>query len=119
MSDNPQNQLDPARDRHLREIAGYRVYFDWEDFLWDPDDWNEEIAIAMAREDGMDGLNDEQWRVIRFIREFFQYQGRAPMNRDLKKGTGLSIMEMERMFAKGIKLGARRIAGLPNPKSCI
>jgi tRNA 2-thiouridine synthesizing protein E len=30
----------------------------------------------------------------------------------------LSLMEMESLFPGGIKHGARRLAGLPNPRSC-
>jgi tRNA 2-thiouridine synthesizing protein E len=109
----------PTRDRHLRTVAGRDIYFDWEDFLWSPDDWDEEVAAALARESGLGQLDDTHWRVLRFMREFYAYHARAPLNKDLKRGTGLSLMELERLFPQGIRLGARRIAGLPNPKSCL
>jgi tRNA 2-thiouridine synthesizing protein E len=109
----------PQRDRHLRTVAGRDIYFDWEDFLWSPDDWDEKVAVALARESGLTQLDETHWRVLRFMREFYFYHGRAPLNKDLKQGTGLSLMEMEKMFPQGIRLGARRIAGLPNPKSCL
>ncbi len=115
-SSSPNEQ---ARDRRLRTVAGHAIYFDWEDFLWDPQDWNEEIALALARESGLDRLDDTQWRVIRFMRKFYFYQGRAPMNKDLKKGTGLSLITLEALFPQGIRKGARRLAGLPNPKACV
>ena len=108
-----------TRDRRLRKIAGHAIYFDWEDFLWDPWDWNEAIALALARESGLDELDDARWRVIRFMRDFYFYQGRAPMNKDLKKGTGMSLMALEVLFPQGIRQRARRIAGLPNPKACM
>ena len=114
--DPPANQ---GRDRRLRRIAGQDVYVDWEDFLWDPQDWNEAIALALARESGMDGLDEAQWRVIRFMREYYFYHGRAPMNKDLRKGTGMSLMALEALFPQGIRQGARRLAGLPNPKACL
>jgi dissimilatory sulfite reductase related protein len=115
-TDTPAN---PTRDRHLRTVAGHAIYFDWEDFFWDPQDWNEAIALALAAECGMDGLAEIHWRVIRFMRDFYFSQGRAPMNQDLKKGTGLSLMELEALFPQGIRNGARRLAGLPNPKACV
>ncbi|SDP30304.1 TusE/DsrC/DsvC family sulfur relay protein [Desulforhopalus singaporensis] len=117
------NKLDnsgtPSRDRHLRTIAGRDIYFDWEEFLWDPDDWDEEVALALAEEMGMAELNESCWKVIRFMRKHYFYHGRAPMNKDLKSGTGMSLLELEQLFPKGIRLGARRLAGLPNPKACL
>lgn len=107
------------RDRHLRHIAGRDIYFDWEGFLWDPYDWSEAVAEALALESGIPALDETQWRVIRFMREFYFYHGRAPMNRDLKSGTGMTLMALEGLFPQGIRLGARRLAGLPNPKACL
>jgi dissimilatory sulfite reductase related protein len=117
--DHPATPDPPATDRRLRTVAGQAIYFDWEEFLWDPHDWSEAIALALARESGMHGLDETQWRVIRFMREFYFYHGRAPMNKDLKKGTGLSLMALEALFPQGIRSGARRLAGLPNPKACV
>jgi tRNA 2-thiouridine synthesizing protein E len=72
----------------------------------------------MAAECGIEKLSDQQWRVIRFLREYYFYHGRAPLNRDLKAGLGISLMELESLFPGGIRYGARRIAGLPNPRTC-
>lgn len=108
-----------TRDRHLRLIAGREIYFDWEDFLWDPNDWSEAVANALAREMGIETLNKTQWSIIRFMRKYYFHHGRSPMNKDLKKGTGLTLMELEALFPRGIRLGARRVSGLPNPKACL
>ncbi len=119
MNDFPSEAGQQGRDRQLRIVAGRAIYFDWENFLWDPLDWNEEIALALAHESGMEGFDDTQWKVIHFMRDFYFYQGRAPMNKDLKKGTGISLMALEALFPQGIRKGARRLAGLPNPKACV
>jgi TusE/DsrC/DsvC family sulfur relay protein len=108
-----------ARSRSRRTVAGREIYFDDEGFFWDPDDWTEAAAEALARERGIDALSDDQWRVIRFMREYYLHHGRAPMNRDLRGGTGRSLLELERLFPDGIRLGARVLAGLPNPKTCL
>ena len=117
--DDPVRQDETVRDRHLRRIAGRDIYFDLEDFLWDPHDWSEAVAEALALESGIPALDETQWRVIRFMREFYFYHGRAPMNRDLKAGTGMTLMALEGLFPQGIRMGARRLAGLPNPKACL
>jgi dissimilatory sulfite reductase related protein len=78
----------------------------------------EDLAEALARENGVPALGEACWRVIRFLREFYAYNGRGPLNRQISKDTGMSLLEMERLFPDGIKYGARRFAGLPNPKHC-
>ena len=110
---------EPIRTRALRSVAGREVYFDTEGFFWDPDDWCDRAAEELARESGIERLDAVQWRVLRFLRAYYLDQGRAPLNRDLKAGTELSLVELERLFPQGIRLGARRLAGLPNPKTCL
>ena len=110
---------EPVRSRERRTIAGREIWFDDEGFLWDPDDWTEEIADALARARGMAGITPEQWSVMRFLRGYYKRNGRSPMHRELRAGTGLTLVDLERMFPDGIKLGARLLAGLPNPKTCL
>jgi dissimilatory sulfite reductase related protein len=112
------NQKPGDLQQQVRIIAGREILVDAEGFLWHVEDWSEEIAEVLASECGIDKLNDAQWRVIRFLRDYFSYHGRAPLNRDLKAGLGISLMELEALFPGGIRRGARRAAGLPNPKSC-
>jgi dissimilatory sulfite reductase related protein len=104
--------------QRIRVIAGQEILFDGEDFLWDPRQWSEEVAEALAKEAGQTEMNKTQWMILRFLREYYFENGRAPLNRQIKQGTGISLMEMEALFPGGIKYGARRLAGLPNPKNC-
>lgn len=104
---------------HVREIAGRRILFDADGFLWHADDWSEDVAEALARESGLDSLDENHWCVLRFLREFYRQNGRGPLNRPLAQGTGMKLLELEGLFPGGIKHGARRLAGLPNPKSCM
>jgi tRNA 2-thiouridine synthesizing protein E len=99
-------------------MGGKEVFLDKEGFLWRPEDWTEEVAVALAAECGIEPLTDLQWRVVRFLREYFFCNGRAPLNRDIKAGLGISLMELECTFPGGIRHGARRVAGLPNPRTC-
>jgi len=112
-------QLD-ARDvqQRLINLGGKEVYVDSEGFLWHAEDWTEEVAVDLARQCGIESLTDTQWLVVRFLREYFHYNGRAPLNRDIKVGVGMSLMELECLFPGGIRQVARRVAGLPNPKTC-
>ena len=105
-------------NRKFRFIAGRRILFDNEGFLWNIEDWSAEVAKALADESGLREMTETHWRVIRFMRDYFVDQGRAPLNARLKSGLGMTLMELERLFPEGIRRGARKIAGLPNPKSC-
>jgi dissimilatory sulfite reductase related protein len=102
----------------IRFIAGREVYFDKEGFLLSADDWSEGMAIILSREMGMPPMNEKQWRVLRFLRDYYLSNGKGPLNSELKTGTGMSLMELESMFPGGIRRGARLLAGLPNPRSC-
>ncbi len=110
----------PAGDpnRQVRIVAGRRLVFDWEGFLWHPEDWTEEVAEALASECGIEALTETHWRVLRFLREHYLNYGRTPMNREITAGTGLGLLQIEAIFPRGIKYGARRLAGLPNPQVC-
>jgi tRNA 2-thiouridine synthesizing protein E len=101
-----------------RSIAGREILFDNEGFFWQPNDWSEEVAEILARELGLETLSENHWRVLRFLRNYYLSQGKAPLARELKAGLGLSLMELESMFPRGIRQGARLLAGLPNPKNC-
>jgi TusE/DsrC/DsvC family sulfur relay protein len=108
---------DPYNQK-VRRIAGQEILFDREGFLWDPRQWSEEVAKVLAKEIGLVELSETHWRILRFLRVYYFQNGRSPLNREIKKGTGISLMEMETLFPGGIKYGARRLAGLPNPKTC-
>ena len=113
MSDSAAN-LQPV----VRTIGQREIVFDREGFLNDYHDWTEDLCQLLAAECGLKGLSEAQWRVMHFLREFYAGHGRAPLNSQLKKGTSMTLLELESLFSGGIKNGARRLAGLPNPKTC-
>lgn len=102
----------------IRRIGQREVVFDNEGFLNDFSDWNEELYRFLAAECGLVETSERHLRVIRFLRDYYAGHGRAPLNNQLKKGTAMSLLEVEALFPGGIKNGARRLAGLPNPQTC-
>ena len=108
-----------ASGHKLRSFGGREILVDQDGFLVDPTVWSEEVAVEMAREQGLEVIGETHWETIRFLREYYFTHGKAPMSRDIKKGTGLSLLEIERLFPGGLKEGARRLAGLPNPRGCM
>lgn len=106
-------------NRQLRTIAGHQILLDGEGFLWHFEEWNEQVAQALAIESGLESLIERHWQVLRYLRQYYLENGRAPLNRQLTKATGMRLLEIEALFPGGIKYGARRLAGLPNPQTCM
>jgi dissimilatory sulfite reductase related protein len=99
-------------------MDGREVVLDEEGFLVHPEAWDERVAEILALQDGLAELTEVHRLVIRFLRQYYLTNGKAPLNSELRKGVGLTLSRIEACFPKGIRRGARRIAGLPNPKSC-
>ena len=108
----------PASGPHVRVIGSREVTFDRDEFLTDFAEWSEGLFDFLAQECGLLEVDDRHRRVIQFLREYYSANGRGPLNRQLTKGTGMSLMELGALFPGGIKYGARRLAGLPNPAGC-
>ena len=100
-------------------IAGTPVDVNEEGFLTDPSQWNEDIAVELARREGIDLLTDRHWTVIRFMRKEFAEKGTGPTVRVLGKTSGVSVKELYQLFPKGPAKIAARIAGIPKPRGCI
>ena len=100
-------------------IADAPVEIDAEGFLTDPQQWNEQIAEAIAAENGIPELTDRHWLVVRFMRDRFLQTGTAPSIRSLGKESGVPIKELYELFPKGPAKLAAKIGGIPKPKGCI
>ena len=100
-------------------IADAPVDVDVEGFLTDPEQWNEQIAPAIAGENGIPELSDRHWLVVRFMRERYLATGTAPTIRSLGKESGVPIKELYQLFPKGPAKLAAKIGGIPKPKGCI
>ncbi len=92
---------------------------DAEGFLLDPDRWNREIAVRIARENGIPELTPRHWQVVEFMRERYLATGTAPSIRSLGKESGVPIKELYQLFPKGPAKLAAKIGGIPKPRGCI
>ena len=100
-------------------IADAPVDVDPEGFLTNPEQWNQQIAEAIATENGITELTGRHWLVVTFIRERYLSTGTAPSIRSLGKESGVPIKELYRLFPKGPAKLAAKIGGIPKPKGCI
>jgi TusE/DsrC/DsvC family sulfur relay protein len=100
-------------------IADAPVDLDAEGFLSDPEEWDEDIAQAIAAENGITELTDRHWLVVRFMRNRYLASGTAPSIRTLGKESGVPIKELYQLFPKGPAKLAAKIGGIPKPTGCI
>jgi tRNA 2-thiouridine synthesizing protein E len=99
--------------------AGATVHLNDEGFFVDANEWTPEMAVEMAKADGIETLTDQHWTVLNFMRKEFFEKGTGPTVRMLGKTSGVSVKELYELFPKGPAKMAARIAGIPKPKGCI
>ncbi|RME80376.1 MAG: TusE/DsrC/DsvC family sulfur relay protein [Caldilineae bacterium] len=102
-----------------REIAGKTVHVNEEGFMTDPSEWTREIAVELAKEEGIEELTPEHWKIIEFCRQDAAATGAAPTLRRISKQAGVPTKELFRLFPKGPAKKVAKIAGLGKPQGCV
>lgn len=101
-------------------IAGATVQVNDEGFMTDPAEWNKDIAVEIAREEGIATLTPAHWKVIDFCRGASnKLGGKSPTLRQITTGTGVQTKELFGLFPKGPAKKVARIAGLGKPEGCV
>jgi len=99
--------------------AGTAVTVNDEGFFTDPAQWREEMAPLIARQEGVAGLTERHWQVIKFMRHAYEEKGTGPTVRVLGKTSGVPVKELYQLFPHGPAKEAAKIAGIPKPRGCI
>ena len=99
--------------------AGIPVDLNEEGFFTDPNQWTRDIAVELAKIDGIDELTPQHWQVLDFMRKEYFEKGTGPTVRVLGKLSGVTVKDLYQLFPKGPAKMAARIAGIPKPKGCI
>ena len=100
-------------------IADAPVDIGADGFLTNPEQWNEAIAAAIVRDNGIAELTERHWLVVSFMRDRYLKTGSAPSILSLGKESGVPIKELYQLFPKGPAKLAAKIGGIPKPKGCI
>jgi tRNA 2-thiouridine synthesizing protein E len=95
------------------------IEVDEDGFMQEPEKWDEKVALALASTESVDELTEDHWKVVNYLREYYQQFGIAPMIRKLCKQTGFSLKEIYDLFPSGPAKGACKVAGLPKPTGCV
>ncbi len=102
-----------------RDIAGKTVQVNDEGFMTNPAEWTKEIAVELAKEEGIAELTPKHWQVVDFCRQSAKDTGKAPTLRTITNGAGVSTKDLFQLFPKGPAKKVARIAGLGKPEGCV
>lgn len=81
--------------------------------LRDPHDWSPQLARELAREDGIEELSEEHWRLIESLRNYYAKYHVPPSSTRISHDTHLTAEATHHLFPNCLE--AWRIAGLPDP----
>jgi len=90
-----------------------------EGFMVKPNAWTKEIAIELAKGEGIGDLTDAHWKIIDFCRQKAADTGNAPTLRAITKGSGITTKELFTLFPKGPSKKVAMISGLGKPEGCV
>jgi tRNA 2-thiouridine synthesizing protein E len=102
-----------------KTIAGKTVQVNEEGFMTNPSQWTKEIAVEIAKEEGIAQLTSSHWKVIEFCRADAGNGGKAPTLRRITTAAGVTTKDMFALFPKGPAKKVARISGLGKPEGCV
>ena len=86
---------------------------DSDGYLVDTRKWTKEVAEILANAEMPQGLSEDHWRVIDFMRQYYLEWESVPPVRMLARETGLSLRDLKQLVPDGLAKDACRFAGLP------
>lgn len=87
---------------------------DDEGFLNDPNDWDSMMALKLARMNGFDKLDIQQWAIIFALRKYYFSQNALTIRHGVHNISYIRNTSVDKVFDHHV-IEAWRIAGLPNP----
>ena len=95
------------------------IAFNEEGFMTEPNQWTKEIAEVIAKQEGIETLTENHWKIIDFCRQTGMASGKSPTLRQITTGTGISTKDLFAIFPKGPAKKVAKIAGLGKPEGCV
>jgi dissimilatory sulfite reductase related protein len=102
-----------------KTIAGKNIEVNDDGFMLDSSQWDKDIAVEIAKEEGIAELTPEHWKVIDFCRQSAASTGAAPTLRTITNGAGVPTKELFTLFPKGPAKKVAKISGLGKPEGCV
>ena len=97
----------------IHKFKGKIYNVDDENFLLDHEKWDGDFAVGMAKILGINnGLTDQHWAVINFIRRKFNETGACPVVNETMHALRLDMKSLQKLFPSGYLRGSCLIAGI-------
>jgi len=107
------------------QVNGNFIQLSEAGWLENLDEWSEELAVEIAKNEKIDELTEEHWDIINEAREHFTENGQVceprAFSKIMKKKYGKDRSDQKyiySLFPTGLIKCANKIAGLPRPKGC-
>ena len=84
----------------LFEWKNVKIQVDEDGFMENPEEWNKEVALALASTEDVTELTEEHWKLINYL-------------------TGFPLKKVYELFPSGPAKGACKVAGLAKPTGCV
>ena len=97
------------------KVQNSTVEVDDRGFIVDPNDWNRDVANALAESSSLGSLQEDHWRVIMVVRDYYEQYKTAPMLRAISKRTRFSERKLRKLFPRSCRECLCQIAGIPQP----
>lgn len=96
-----------------------QITFNTDGFMTNPNEWTKEIAEELAKQEGIESLTAEHWKIVDFCRTTGLTSGKAPTLRQITTGTGISTKDLFALYPKGPAKKVAKISGLGKPEGCV
>ena len=100
-------------------LGGIEIEVDEDGFIQEPEKWSNEVAEDLAKLEQAYPMNEDHWKLINYLRNYYLEYEIAPPIRMLTRQTGIDLKTIYQLFPGGPAKGACKVAGLPKPTGCV
>lgn len=101
-------------------FGGKEFTVDEDGFIQEPENWDEQVAEEIAKEEASASpMTEDHWKIVNYLRNYYVENEIAPPIRMVTRRTGLDLNYIYELFPKGPAAGACKVAGLPKPTGCL
>jgi len=100
-------------------LGGTEIELDDDGFIQEPGKWTKTLAEELAKTENAYPMNENHWKIVDYLRDYYLKFGIAPPIRMVVKKTGIELKQIYKLFPSGLAKGACKVAGLPKPTGCV
>ncbi len=99
------------------DVSGRKVAIDDDGYLVNTDEWNDQVACALAEQEGVEELTKDRLDIIRFLRDYHRKYNYFP----ILNAVCLNVHQPNQCIRSQFlhPLVAWKIAGLPKPDDVV